>query len=97
MLPDTWHCMEQHFKPNTMNPDGTPNADAVLEAWFDDVLVYSRKNFVIHTSMVTPNEITLFHGQLFHGGGKVPLTPIHYRVTGFAIAKRRIGAPQRLN
>ena len=96
MLPNTWHCVEQHLKVNTMNPDGTPNADAELEAWFDDVLVYSRKNFVIHSSTATPNEIRMFHGQLYHGGTQTPLTPIHYRVTGFAIAKRRIGAPQRL-
>ena len=99
LLPDTWHCLEQHLKVNSVNPDGTPNADAVLEAWFDDELVYSRKNFVIHR--VSPNsgwplEINQVHGQIFHGGKQTPLTPIHYRVTGFALSHKRIGTPRRL-
>ena len=80
-----------------MNPDGTPNADAVLEAWFDDELVFSKRNFVIHRyTGPNPIEINRVHGQIYHGGRNVPLSPIHYRVTGFALAKRRIGVPQRI-
>lgn len=97
LTPDRWHCLEQHLKVNSMNPDGTPNADAVLEAWFDDDLVYSRTNFVIHRYKGPhPIEINHVHGQIFHGGAATPLTPIHHRVTGFVLAKRRIGAPKRV-
>jgi hypothetical protein len=100
LLPNTWHCLEQHLKVNTVNPDGTPNADAVLEAWIDDELVYSRHNFVIHRynyhAGTYPLEINQVHGQIYHGGQQTPLTPIHYRVTGFALSHKRIGAPQRL-
>jgi hypothetical protein len=98
LLPDTWHCLEQHLKLNSMNPDGTPNADAELEAWLDDKLIFSRKNFVIHryTGASPPLEIRYFHGQVFHGGKSTPLTPIHYRVTAFALSQKRIGAPKRL-
>jgi hypothetical protein len=96
LQPDTWHCLEEHLKLNSMNPDGTPNADAVREAWLDDKLIYSRKDFVIHRYTGQPLEIRMFWGQIFHGGANTPLTPIHYRVTGFALAKRRIGVPQRI-
>ena len=97
LLPNTWHCLEQRLRLNTMNPDGTPNADAVLEAWFDDQLAYSKSSFVIHHYPgPLPIEINQVHGQIFHGGAATPLTPIHHRVTGFVLAKRRIGAPKRL-
>jgi hypothetical protein len=97
LIPNQWHCLEQHLKLNSMNPDGTPNADAVLEAWLDDELIFSRTNFVIHRyTGPNPIEINQVHGQIYHGGRNVPLTPIHYRVTGFALAKRRIGSPQAM-
>jgi hypothetical protein len=97
LLPDTWHCLEQHLKVNSMNPDGTANADAVLEAWLDDELVYSRNSFVIHRyTGPLPIEINQVHGQIFHGGASTPLTPIHYRVTGFVLAKKHIGMPPRI-
>jgi hypothetical protein len=63
----------------------------------DDELIVSRTNFVIHRDTgPNPIEINQVHGQIYHGGRNVPLTPIHYRVTGFALAKRRIGSPQRM-
>jgi hypothetical protein len=99
LVPNKWHCLEQHLKVNTMNPDGTPNADAILEAWFDDELVYSKKDFVIHRVMPTlkfPTEINQFHGQIFHGGSATPKFPIHWRMTGVALAKRRIGMPRSM-
>jgi hypothetical protein len=99
LIPNRWHCLEEHLKVNSMNPDGTPNADAILEAWFDDELVYSKKDFVIHRKMPTaqfPTEINQFHGQIFHGGNMTPTFPIHWRVTGYALAKRRIGMPRTM-
>jgi hypothetical protein len=98
LLPNTWHCIETHLRLNTMNPNGTANADAVLEAWFDDELVFSKSDFVIHRyTGPMPIEINNVHAQIFHGGAATPLTPIHYRVTGFVLAKRHIGVPKRVN
>ena len=92
-----WHCLEQHLKLNTMNPDGSANPDAIIEAWLDDQPIFRKANFVIHRyTGPNPIEINTVHGQIYHGGRNMPITPIHYRVTGFALAKRRIGSPQRL-
>jgi hypothetical protein len=97
LMPNTWHCLEERLRLNTMNPDGTPNADAVVEAWLDDELIFSKNNFVIHHYPgPLPIEINHVHGQIYHGGLSTPLTPIHYRVTGFVLAKRHIGAPKRV-
>jgi hypothetical protein len=98
LVPNKWHCLEQHLKVNSRNPDGTPNADGILEAWFDDELVYSKKNFVLHRyTGPLPIEINQVHGQIFHGGSLTPKFPIHWRVTGFALAKRRIGMPRQVH
>ena len=94
LIPGQWHCLEQHLKLNSMNPDGTPNADAVMEAWLDDALIFSKSNFVIHRYTGPNLGIDAVHGQIYHGGQSVPLKPIHYRMTGFALAKRRIGMPR---
>jgi hypothetical protein len=95
LVPNKWHCLEQHLKVNSMNPDGTANADGILEAWFDDELVFSRTNTVFHHYTGSlPIEINQFHGQIFHGGKATPSIPIHWRITGVALAKRRIGMPQ---
>ena len=93
--PGQWYCIEQHFKVNTRNADGSINDDAELDVWLDDRPVYSRRNFRVHSSPTIPIEIQQVHGQIYHGGRNTPLTPIHYRVTGVALAKRRIGVPQR--
>jgi hypothetical protein len=98
LVPNKWHCLEEHLKINSMNPDGTANADGILEAWFDDELVYSKKDVVLTRKMPTatfPTEISHFHGQIYHGGQATPKFPIHWRIMGVALAKRRIGMPPR--
>jgi hypothetical protein len=98
LVPNQWHCLEQHLRLNTRNPDGTFNADAVLEAWFDDELVFRKENFVIHEySGPLPIEINSIAGHIFHGGNLTPSFPIHWRYTGFALAKRRIGMPRLMH
>jgi len=94
--PDRWYCVEQHFKVNTRNADGSINDDAELDVWLDDQLIFTRRNFRVHSSTTMPVEIQQVHGQIYHGGRNTPFTPIHYRMTGFALAKRRIGMPQRM-
>ena len=100
--PGRWYSLEQFLKVNSMNPDGTPNADGAVEAWFGDVQagverqVFSRRNIVLHRSMNQPVEINHIHGQLYHGGQQTPTSQIHYRMTGFALAQRRIGMPRTM-
>jgi len=98
LIANKWHCLEQHLRLNTRNADGTFNSDGLMEAWFDDELVYRGENLLLHTyTGPNPIEINSIHGQIFHGGGMTPAFPIHWRVTGFALAKRRIGMPQRVH
>ncbi len=103
LQPDRWTCIEQHMVMNSMQPDGTGNHDGLLDVWIDDELVLSFRNIKIRDYDVSgahpdPVEIQQLHGQIYHGGMyHAPLHPIHYRITGVAVAKRRIGMPQRVN
>jgi hypothetical protein len=97
MQPDTWHTVEQHVRLNTVQADGTANPDGLIEVWIDDKLVLNLTNVRIQNfPSGTTREINRVYGLIYHGGNKQsPLTPIHYRVTGVALAKKRIGMPKR--
>jgi hypothetical protein len=95
---DTWHCIEERLKLNTMN-GSTPVADAARQVWFDDVLVYDRQNFVLNNYLPTPTrplELTLFWAQIYHGGADATIKPVNYRAGQIAISTRRIGKPTNL-
>ena len=69
LIPNQWHCLEQHLRLNTRNADGTFNSDGLMEAWFDDELVYRQENLLLHTyTGRCPIEINGIHGQIYHGG-----------------------------
>ena len=95
--PDMWYCIEQHLIMNSMQPNGTGNYDGLFDMWINDELVLSMRNIKIrdyNPSANDPVEIQQFYGLIYHGGiGKTPIAPIHYRITGVALAKRRIGMP----
>ena len=95
--PDMWYCIEHHLIVNSMQSNGTGNHDGSFDMWINDELVLSLRNIKMRDytlSPVDPVEIQQFYGLIYHGGmNSVPAQPIHYRMTGLVVAKRRIGMP----
>lgn len=44
-----WHTKTVHVRMNTFNPDGTPNADGLIEFYFNDYLAVSIPNITMST------------------------------------------------
>ena len=99
--PDTWYCVEQRLKVNSRQADGTGNSDGLMDVWINDALVLSFRNIKIKDwrnwhPVTKPVEVWAFNGLIYHGGqNHTPAVPIHYRVTGVVLAKKRIGMPRR--
>jgi hypothetical protein len=94
IAPGVWNCVEHHWIMNSKQGDGTGNSDGLLEVWWNDTLILSFTNAKFRDYFNgDPVQIQGFHGLIYHGGqGHVPIVPIHYRVTGVCLARRRIGA-----
>jgi hypothetical protein len=95
LQPDTWNSIEHHWIMNSKQGDGTGNSDGLLEVWFNDELILSFPNakFRDYFNTTDPVQIQGFHLLVYHGGqGHVPIVPIHYRITGVCLSRRRIGA-----
>ena len=93
--PDSWYCIEQHVRMNTVNgpfdaySNGTGVADGVMEVWVDGVNVLTRTDVMFRKNpAIAIDEVWLDH---YHGGTHLPEAEHAFAMTALVVARRYIG------
>ena len=70
---DQWHCVESHFKLNTLDmAKDKPNADGIVQAWFDGKLVVDRKDIILRSTDFPKMKFNQFLLAPYFGPGLLP-------------------------
>jgi hypothetical protein len=88
------YSIEQQIKLNTPNASGGWNRDGVLELWIDGVLVHQELTVAWRADANAQFQSAPFTN-VYHGGNTPPSAPIHYELSGFAVAEEYIGPARR--
>lgn len=73
---DRWYEMAQGVRMNTLNADGSVNADGRLSVYVDGVLVHEDLNRMFRTH--PSRQAHVFFMNVYHGGTKYPKGRLHY-------------------
>jgi hypothetical protein len=85
-----WHCIETHKKLNTPGV-----ADGIAEVWLDDVLVWSRNNYLFRNQASTFFQTS--NVKFYAGGMAMPNGLFHCRVAHVDVSTTgRLGVPADL-
>jgi hypothetical protein len=70
---DKWHCVEALFKLNTLDTkNDKPNADGVVQGWFDGKLVMDRHDIIWRTTDFPKMKFNQFLLTPYFGPGLLP-------------------------
>jgi len=67
---DNWHCIEAHFKLNTLdNQNDRPNRDGIVRGWFDGELVIDRSDVILRSTDFPDMKLNQFLMAPYFGPG----------------------------
>jgi hypothetical protein len=88
---DKWHCIEAHFRLNTLDLSGDrPNRDGVVRGWFDGRLVIDRNDVILRSTDFPRMKLNQFLMAPYFGPGLLP-HPQRLWIDELVVATRRIG------
>ncbi|MBL8484966.1 MAG: hypothetical protein JNJ60_22410, partial [Rhodocyclaceae bacterium] len=93
---NTWVCIDQYVKLNTLNPDGSGNRDGVLKTWIDGRLTLEVTNLRMRHwpgNFAGADNIKIFGSWLnfYHGGQTPAQSPMTLYMSDFVLAREFIG------
>jgi hypothetical protein len=93
---DEWHCVEAHFKLNTLDSKrDRPHADGIVRGWFDGELVVDRHDVILRSSDFPKMQFNQLLVAPYFGTGLLP-HPQKLWIDELAVGTKRIG-PLPLN
>lgn len=70
---DAWHCVEAHFKLNTLDLKADkPNADGIVRGWFDGKLVIDHTGVILRSTDFPNMKFNQFLMAPYFGPGLLP-------------------------
>lgn len=70
---DQWHCVEAHFKLNTLDTEqDRPNGDGIVQGWFDGRLVIDHTDVVLRSTDFPAMKFNQFLMAPYFGPGLLP-------------------------
>ena len=88
---DRWHCIEAHFKLNTLDSArDRPNADGVVRGWCDGRLVIERTDVILRSTDYPAMRFNQFLITPYFGPGLLPHTQKLW-IDELVIARTRVG------
>ncbi len=88
---DRWHCIEAHFKLNTLDlARDRPNADGIVRGWFDGELVIERTDVVLRSTDFPAMKFNQFLMTPYFGPGLLPHAQKVW-IDELVIDRKRIG------
>ncbi len=70
---DQWHCIEAHFKLNTLDLQrDRPNRDGIVRGWFDGKLVVDRTDVILRSTDFPAMKFNQFLLAPYFGPGLLP-------------------------
>ncbi|MBL8472008.1 MAG: hypothetical protein KF778_05395 [Rhodocyclaceae bacterium] len=93
---NTWVCIDQYVKLNTLNADGSGNRDGVLRTWIDGRLAFQVNTLRMRNwpgNFDGADNIRIYASWLnfYHGGRTAAQSPMTVYMSNLVIAKRFIG------
>jgi hypothetical protein len=93
---DRWHCIEAHFKLNTLDlKNDRPNRDGIVRGWFDGRLVIEHSDVVLRSTDFPAMKFNQFLMTPYFGPGLLP-HPQKLWIDELVVATTRVGPiPER--
>lgn len=91
---DQWHCVEARFKLNTLDRKADkPNADGIVQGWFDGKLVIDRADVVLRSTDFPAMKFNQYLLTPYFGPGLLPHAQTVW-VDELAVGTKRPGPSQ---
>jgi hypothetical protein len=88
---DEWHCIEAHFKLNTLDVENDrPNPDGIVRGWFDGKLVVDHTDVVLRSTDFPKMQFNHLLVAPYFGPGLLP-HPQQLWIDELAVGVERIG------
>jgi hypothetical protein len=88
---DQWHCIEAHFKLNTLDTkNDRPNADGIARGWFDGTLVIDGNDVILRSTDFPDMKFNQLLLAPYFGPGLLP-HPQKLWIDELAVGRNRIG------
>lgn len=88
---DAWHCVEAHFKLNTLDHKADkPNADGIVRGWFDGKLVIEHTNVILRSTDFPNMKFNQFLMAPYFGPGLLPHAQKLW-IDEMVVGKKRMG------
>lgn len=88
---DKWHCVEAHFKLNTLDlKNDRPNPDGIVRGWFDGKLVVKHTNVILRSTDFPKMKFNHFLLAPYFGPGLLPHAQKLW-IDELTVSKKRIG------
>lgn len=88
---DQWHCVEAHFKLNTLDvKNDKPNHDGIARAWFDGKLVVEKADVVFRSTDFPDMKFNQFLMAPYFGPGLLPHAQKLW-IDELAVGTKRLG------
>jgi hypothetical protein len=92
---DQWHCVEAHFKLNTLDlKNDRPNKDGIVRGWLDGKLVIERTDVIFRSTDFPNMKFNQFLLTPYFGPGLLPHAQKLW-IDELAVGTQRIGAAGR--
>ncbi len=92
---DKWHCVEALFKLNSLDMNNDrPNADGVIQGWFDGKLVVDHHNIIFRTTDYPNMKFNQFLLTPYFGPGLLPHAQTLW-IDELAVGTERMGPVEK--
>ena len=88
---DEWHCVEAHFKLNTLDSErDRPHADGIVRGWFDGELVVDRRDVILRSTDFPNMQFNQLLMAPYFGTGLLP-HPQKLWIDELVVSTNRVG------